>query len=55
MLLLFSFGMPTRRRREGPDLRKETSAEAGIYYALGWIGLLFLICGFLAQFIANFL
>jgi hypothetical protein len=52
MLLLFSFGMPSRR---SPEFPKETRAETGIYYALGWVGLLFLIFGFLAQLFANFL
>ena len=52
MLLLFSFGMPSRR---SPEFSKETRGETGIYYVLGWIGLLFLIFGFLAQLIANFL
>ena len=52
ILLLFSFGMPSRK---SPEFPKETGAETRIYYVLGWVGLLFLIIGFLAQIIANFL
>jgi hypothetical protein len=61
ILLLFRYGMPYRVRRGGQtyELREEID-EAGlkqehIYDVLGWIGLLLIIFGTLAQIRASLL
>jgi hypothetical protein len=61
ILLLFVFGMPFRVRSRGYsyELREEVDEQGlrldAIFGALGWLGLILVVCGTLAQIRASLL